>query len=96
MMGLYLIIPFTGIFEWNFLEVIFKLILGIDGRGVSYEIALRLLLLGVTDDKLALVQIMAWLFIAWANVDPVICHHMASLGHDLLTYWGRVTHICVS
>ena len=34
--------------------------------------------------------------ISWANVDQLLCHHMESLGHDELTHWGRVTHICVS
>ena len=26
--------------------------------------------------------------ITWVNVDPDLCHHMASLGHKELTYWG--------
>ena len=34
--------------------------------------------------------------ITWANVDPVLCHRMASLGHHELTHQGRVMHICVS
>ena len=34
--------------------------------------------------------------ITWANVDPDLCRHMVSLGHNELTRWGWVTHICVS
>ena len=29
------------------------------------------------------------------SVDQVIYCHMASLNHNALTHWGRVTHICV-
>ena len=28
----------------------------------------------------------------WLN----LCHYIASLGHNELTHWARVTHICVS
>ena len=28
-----------------------------------------------------------WVNIAWANVDPDLCCHMASLGHNELTLW---------
>ena len=34
--------------------------------------------------------------ITWANVDPVLCHHIESLGHNELTHWGRVMNIYVS
>ena len=34
--------------------------------------------------------------ITWANVDTDLYRHVASLGHNELTHWGRVTHICVS
>ena len=33
--------------------------------------------------------------ITWANDDWDLCHYMASLGHNLFTHWGRVTHKCV-
>ena len=50
--------------------------------------------------KLTLVQVMVWWrqeqAITRANIDIVLCHLMASLGHNGLTHWGRVTHICVS
>ena len=41
-------------------QVIFKLILVIDGWGVVNEIALRWLLLNFIDDESTLVQVMAW------------------------------------
>ena len=49
-----------GRFEWNFRDVMFKLISVIDGWSISSEIALRWLSLKLTDDKSALVQVMAW------------------------------------
>ena len=48
-----------GKFEWNF-RIIFKLISVIDGWGISCGIGLRLMSLGLTDDKSTLVQVMAW------------------------------------
>ena len=48
----------TERFEWKFRTVIFKLISMIDGWGISREIALRLMLLDLTDDKSILVQVM--------------------------------------
>ena len=47
-----------GTFENNFREIIFKLILVIDGLGISREIALRWMLLDLADDKSALVWAM--------------------------------------
>ena len=26
--------------------------------------------------------------ITWANVDQDLCHHIASLGHNMLTHWA--------
>ena len=49
-----------GRFEWNFRQIIFKLILVIFGWGISYEIALRWMSLDLTDDRSTLVQVMAW------------------------------------
>ena len=41
-----------------------------------------------TDGKSTLVKVMAWRLrqqaITWANVDPNLCHHMASLGNNEL------------
>ena len=48
-----------GRFEWKFRLVIFMLIVEIDGWGISCEIALRLMLLDLTDNKSTLVQVMA-------------------------------------
>ena len=43
---------------------------------------------------------MAWFrnvkTITCANVGPVLCRHMVSLGHIVLTHWGRETHTCVN
>ena len=47
-------------FEFNLRYVIFKQILVIDGWGISCEIALIWMTLDFTDDKSALVQVMAW------------------------------------
>ena len=41
-----------------FRQVIFKLIVVIDGRDISYEIDLKWMSLGLTDDKAILVQVM--------------------------------------
>ena len=49
-----------GRFEWNFTSVIFKLIVMIDGWGISCEIALIWMSLDFTDDQSTLVQVMAW------------------------------------
>ena len=49
-----------GRFKVNFRWVIFNLILVVNGWGISYEIALRWMLLDLTDDKSTLVQVMAW------------------------------------
>ena len=62
----------------------------IDGWGISCELALRWMSLHLTDDKSTLVQVMAWCrqqeAITWTNVDPDLCRHMASLGHNELTF----------
>ena len=47
-------------FELKFREVMFKLILMIDGWGVFHEIAQRWTSLNLTEDKSTLVQVMAW------------------------------------
>ena len=63
---------------------IFKPITVIDGWDTCCEIALRRMSLDLADDKSTLVQVMAWCRQAtshyWANVDPVFCCYMASLG----------------
>ena len=48
-----------GKFEWNFEYVIFKLILGIDGWGLSCEIALIWMSLDFTDDQSTLVHVVS-------------------------------------
>ena len=64
-----------GRFEWNFKQVIFKLILVIDDWDISCEIALRGFSLDLTDDKSTLVQVMAW------------CHQATS--HYLSQCWPK-------
>ena len=49
-----------GKFEWNFIYVIFKPSLVIDGWGISLEIALIWLSLDFTNDQSILVQVIAW------------------------------------
>ena len=49
-----------GRFEWNFKQVVFKLILVIDDWDISCEIALRWFALDLADEKSTLVQVMAW------------------------------------
>ena len=75
-------------FEWNFRHVIFKRILVLDGWGISCEIAIIWISLDFTDDQSTLVQQVniAWRHqaITWANVDPDLCCHMVSLGHNEL------------
>ena len=46
-------------------------------------------------DKLTLVQVRQQV-ISLASVNLDLCHHMASLGHNELTHWGRVMYISVS
>ena len=37
-----------------------------------------------------------WPAIIWSNADPIHWCIYAALGGDELTYWGRVTHICIN
>ena len=53
------------------------LVLVIYGWCIFCEIAIRWMKLDLTDDKSTLVQV-------WANVDPDLCRHVASLGHNEL------------
>ena len=64
-----------GRFEWNFKSEFLKLILVIDGQGISCEIALRWMPLDLTDDKSTLIKVMAW------------CHQTTS--HYLSQCWSR-------
>ena len=62
-------------FEWNFRDVMFKLISVIHDRSIAREIALRWLSLVLTDGKSTFVQVMAW------------CHQATS--HYLSQCWPR-------
>ena len=63
---------------------------------LSNEIALRWVPLDLTYDKSTLVQVLAWCHQAishtWANVDPDLCHQMASLGLNELKKMGSLRH----
>ena len=73
-----------GKFEWNFRYLVIPIISVIDGWGIPCELALRWMSLDLTDYKSTLVQVMAGAVrqqaITWANIDPDLCRHMASLG----------------
>ena len=79
-----------GRLKQNIRWIIFKLILVIDGWGISCEIALKWLSQDRTDDKSPLVQVMATKqqAITWAHIGPDLCCHMASLGHKKL--WVQI------
>ena len=56
-----------GRFQFNFRLMIFKLILVIDGWGISCEIALRWMSLYLGDDKSTWVKITAWCHLATSH-----------------------------
>ena len=92
--------------EFNLRWVIFKLSLVINGLAISGEIALKWMSQELTDDVWTLVQ--EWLgvvrqqAITWANVDPDLCHHTASPGHNECwrmmqntnTFWWFMKTVC--
>ena len=53
------------------------------------------MLQNIIDDKATLAQVMLGVVrqqvITWAHIDPDLCPHMASLGHNELNYWGLMT-----
>ena len=68
---------FSVLFHWFVYSALF-----------FYHNALRWMPQDLTDDKSALLQVMAWCHQAAShylqvNVDPILCHHIASLGHSL-------------
>ena len=67
-MYLYSLAP--GKFEWNVRKAISKLILVIDGWGISYEIALEWLSRSFTGDKSTLVKVMTWCRQVMFNPSP--------------------------
>ena len=89
-----------GKFVWNFRHVIFKQILVIDSWGISvklpwYECHCTSLMISQYWFRLWL-GVVRQQAITWANVDPDLCHHMASLGHNELQngHW-RIHSKCV-
>ena len=74
---------------------IFSLALLIDIFKSLYDNALWCIPWNLTDQS-TLVQVMAWCHqattcqaITWSNVDPYLCHCMASLGHNELISFGQ-------
>ena len=58
----------------------------IDSWAIFCKIALRWMSMDLTYDKSILFQVMAWCRQGtWDNVDPELCRHMASLGHELIS-----------
>ena len=80
----------------NFISVFF---LRIDILSTACEIGLMWVPWNRIDNRSTFVQVMAWCHqaqaINGANVDPNLYCEMASLGHNDLIHWGRVTHICI-
>ena len=68
----------------------------INGWGISREFTLKWLPQDLSDDKSTLVQVMGGAIrqqaITWANVDPDLCRHMASLGIDNTKYFFSNYH----
>ena len=71
----------TWRYRCNLARVFFEFMLRIDILNTSCEICLRWVLQNPTDDKGTLIQAIEQKAITWANFDPYICRHMASLGH---------------
>ena len=83
-----------GRFECDFRKLISWLNFVTDGLGMSCEIALRWMSLDITDDKLTLVQVMAWccqtashLMLPWSMSVSTQIHvnNMLSIGHSKLS-----------
>ena len=68
-------------FERYFREVIFKLILVIDGWGISYEVVLTWTPQVLTDEKSTLVQVMAW-------CRQAISHNLSQCWPSFLSPYG--------
>ena len=78
---------------------IFKCIFLNENDRIPIQISLKIVTRSLIDNKLALVQVITWRQIGGRplpNDDQVHLRLHAALGGDVLTHWGRVTHICVS
>ena len=73
----------------NLTSVFFKVILQTHVFGTACEIGFSWVTQNSIEDQPTLIQVMAWWVrpqaIFWANVDPDLCHHMVSLGHNKLS-----------
>ena len=82
----------------NFINLIFQLVIQNSSLGTFYEIGLRWVPQNPLMVKSTVVQVMAWYHQAshyLNHVDADLCHHMASLGHKVLTFmvnvfWGNI------
>ena len=76
----------------DFKSVTPEYMLWINFMSNSYEIALRWMPRNTSDDKSTLIYAMAWCSqttsITWANIDPDLWCHIASLGHNELNRMG--------
>ena len=80
-------------FERNFREVISKLILVIDGWGISFEIVLTWTAQDLTDDQSTLVQVMAWCHQATSHYLSQCWHRSLSLYDVTRPQWVKDTYL---
>ena len=78
-----------GVFQRNFSEVIFQLILVMNGRSIYCKIVLKWMPMDLNDGKSTLVQVMAWCRQATSHYlsqcwPRSLSPYMASLGHNEL------------
>ena len=80
-----------GRFQFNFRQVIFKLVLVNGGWGISRETALRWMPLDLTDDESTLIQAMAWCcqFESWSTLAQVMAWCRQAPSHYLSQCWPR-------
>ena len=88
----------------NLESMTFKLVIQNSSMGTDYEIVLRWMPQVPTNEKSTLVQVIAW---CWCHQATNHCLSRcwprsllpygitSMLGHNVLTHWGRATHICV-
>ena len=62
---------------------------------MNISCAYRLVSQDLIENKSSLVPVIAW-YRQLANIDPNLHRHLALLGPNELTNWGRVKHIYVS
>ena len=85
-----------GIFERNFIQVFFKLMLWIDGRGIPCEISVTWVFLDLTDDEPTLVQVRPAASHYLSQCWPDVCSHVTLLGCNELNkrVWHKAKQMC--